>query len=57
LGGTGRQISEFQASLVYGVSFRTARTTHRNPVSNKQTNNNKNNNKNKNKKIKPRKSG
>jgi hypothetical protein len=33
LGGRGRWISEFQASLVYKVSFRTARaTTQRNPV-------------------------
>jgi hypothetical protein len=33
LGGRGRQISEFEASLVYRVSSRTARATHRNPVS------------------------
>jgi hypothetical protein len=42
LGGRGRQISEFKASLVYKVSSRTARDTQRNPVSknqNKQTNN------------------
>jgi hypothetical protein len=32
LGGRGRQISEFEASLVYRVSSRTARTTPRNPV-------------------------
>jgi hypothetical protein len=32
LGGRGRQISEFKASLVYRVSPRTARTTQRNPV-------------------------
>jgi hypothetical protein len=39
LGGRGRQISEFQASLVYRVNSRTARATQRNPVSkNKQTN-------------------
>jgi hypothetical protein len=31
-GGRGRQISEFEASLVYRVSSRTARTTQRNPV-------------------------
>jgi hypothetical protein len=40
LGGRGRRISEFQTSLVYKVSSRTARATHRNPVSknkNKQT--------------------
>jgi hypothetical protein len=36
LGGRGRQISEFKASLVYKVS---SRATQRNPVSkNKQTN-------------------
>ena len=29
----GRQISEFEASLVYQVSSRTARATQRNPVS------------------------
>jgi hypothetical protein len=48
LGDRGRQISELEASLVYRVSSRTARTTQRNPVSkqnktkqkqtNKQTN-------------------
>jgi hypothetical protein len=43
LGDRGRQISEFEASLVYRVSSRTARATQRNPVS-------KNKNKNKNKK-------
>jgi hypothetical protein len=32
LGGKGRQISEFEASLVYKVSSRTARATQRNPV-------------------------
>jgi hypothetical protein len=38
-GGRGRQISEFEASLVYKVSSRTARAILRNPVSkNKQTN-------------------
>jgi hypothetical protein len=36
LGGRGRQISEFEASLVYRVSSRTARATQRNPVSKKQ---------------------
>jgi hypothetical protein len=35
LGGRGRQISEFKASLVYRVSSRTARATQRNPVSKK----------------------
>jgi hypothetical protein len=44
LGGRGRRISEFEASLVYRVSSRTARTTQRNLVS-------KNKNKNKNKKL------
>jgi hypothetical protein len=39
LGGRGKQISEFKASLVYRVSSRTARATQRNPVSkNNQTN-------------------
>jgi hypothetical protein len=32
LGSRGRQISEFEASLVYKVSSRTARATQRNPV-------------------------
>jgi hypothetical protein len=55
LGGRDRRISEFEASLVYKVSSRTAKTIQRNPVSktpqktkpNKQTN----------KKIKNRKTG
>jgi hypothetical protein len=33
LGGRGRQISEFEDSLVYRVSSRTARAIQRNPVS------------------------
>jgi hypothetical protein len=33
LGGRGRWISEFEASLVYRVSSKTARATQRNPVS------------------------
>jgi hypothetical protein len=41
-GGRGRQISEFEASLVYRVSSRTARATQRNPVS-KKTNKTKQN--------------
>jgi hypothetical protein len=49
LGGRGRQISEFEASLVYKVSSRTARAIQRNPASknkkkkqtNKQTKKNK----------------
>jgi hypothetical protein len=32
LGGRGRQISEFKASLVYRVNSRTARATQRNSV-------------------------
>jgi hypothetical protein len=32
LGGRSRWISEFEASLVYKVSSRTARATQRNPV-------------------------
>jgi hypothetical protein len=35
LGGRGRQLSEFEVSLVYKVSSRTARATQRNPVSKK----------------------
>jgi hypothetical protein len=33
--GRGRQISEFKASLVYRVSFRTVTATQKNPVLNK----------------------
>jgi hypothetical protein len=44
LGGRSRQISDFEAGLVYKVSSRTARAMQRNPVS-------KNKNKNNNKKI------
>jgi hypothetical protein len=36
LGGRGRWISEFEASLVYRVSSRTARATQTNPVSKNQ---------------------
>jgi hypothetical protein len=36
LGGRGRWISEFEASLVYRVSSRIAKDTQRNPVSKKQ---------------------
>jgi hypothetical protein len=36
LGGRGRRISEFEASLVYRVSSRTARVIQRNPVSKNQ---------------------
>jgi hypothetical protein len=41
LGGRDRQISEFEASMVYRVSSRTARATQRNPVSEKQKTKNK----------------
>jgi hypothetical protein len=50
LGGRGRQISEFEASLVYKVSSRTARSIQGKPVS--KTNKQKTKNKNKNKKNK-----
>jgi hypothetical protein len=36
LGGRGRRISEFEASLVYRVSSRIARAIQRNPVSKNQ---------------------
>jgi hypothetical protein len=41
LGGRGRRISEFEASLVYKVSSRTARVIQRNPVSKKNQKTNK----------------
>jgi hypothetical protein len=44
LGGRGRWISEFEASLVYRVSSRTARAILRNPVSKKQKNKKQNRN-------------
>jgi hypothetical protein len=57
LGGRGRRISEFKASLVYRVSSRTARATQRNPVSKnqklKKKKRKKENNNNNNKKKKP----
>jgi hypothetical protein len=43
--GRGRLISEFEASLVYRVSSRTARATERNSVSKKQAKQNKTENK------------
>jgi hypothetical protein len=49
LGGIGRQISEFEASLVYKVSSRTAKAIQRNPVSKKK--NKKQKTKNKKKKM------
>jgi hypothetical protein len=36
-GGRGRWISEFEASLVYRVSSRTAKATQKNPVSKTKT--------------------
>jgi hypothetical protein len=41
LGGRGRWISEFEASLVYKVSSRTARAIQRNPVLKNKTKQNK----------------
>jgi hypothetical protein len=41
LGRQRQADSEFEASLVYRVSSRTARATQRNPVSKNQNNNNK----------------
>jgi hypothetical protein len=41
LGGRGRQISEFEASLVYKVSSKAARAIQRNPVLKNQNNNEK----------------
>jgi hypothetical protein len=46
LGGRGRRISEFEASLVYKVGSRTARDIQRNPVSIKQNQNKKQKQKN-----------
>jgi hypothetical protein len=51
-GGRGRQISEFEASLVYKVRSWTVRAIQRNPVLKNQ---NKNKNKNKKNKKKPKK--
>jgi hypothetical protein len=53
LGSRGRQISEFEASLVYRASSRTARTAQRNPVSKQNKTKNKNK-KTKNFKKKPK---
>jgi hypothetical protein len=47
LGGRGRQISEFEASLVYKVSSRTARAIQRNSVSKNKQNKTKPKNKKK----------
>jgi hypothetical protein len=43
LGGSGRQISEFKASLVYRVSSSTSRAIQINPVLKNQNNDNNNN--------------
>jgi hypothetical protein len=51
LGGRDRQISEFEASLVYKVSYRTDRAIQRNPCPEKTNKQIKTKNKNKNKKI------
>jgi hypothetical protein len=45
LGGRGRWISEFEASLVYKVSSRTARATQKNPVLKNKNKNKQNKNK------------
>jgi hypothetical protein len=45
LGSRGRWISEFEASLVYKVSSRTARAIQRNPVSKNKKNKTKQNKK------------
>jgi hypothetical protein len=42
LGGRGRRIFEFKASLVYRVSYKTARATQRNPVLKTKTENRQN---------------
>jgi hypothetical protein len=57
LGGRGRQISEFEASLVYKVSSRTARTIQKNPVSKNQKTKNKKNKKKETKKERKEKKG
>jgi hypothetical protein len=55
LGGRGRWISEFEASLICRLSSRKARATQKNPVSKKtkktKQNNNNNNNKNTKKEV------
>jgi spore germination cell wall hydrolase CwlJ-like protein len=55
LGGRGRRISEFEASLVYKVSSRTARATQRSPVSKTTTTKKKKKKRKKEKKRKERK--
>jgi hypothetical protein len=53
LGGRGRRLSEFEASLVYKLSSRTARAIQRNPVSKKQKPKTNQPNNNNNKSIAP----
>jgi hypothetical protein len=57
LGGRGRRISEFEASLVYRVSSRTVRAIQRTPVSKNKKQNTKHKTKKKKKKTvrRPRK--
>jgi hypothetical protein len=55
-GGRGRRISEFEASVVYKVSSRTARATQRKPVSKKKKKKQKKQNKTKQKKKNKRNS-
>ena len=55
MGGSGRRISEFEASLVYRVSSRTARATQSNPVSKKPKKKKKKKKKKKRKVIKKKK--
>jgi hypothetical protein len=55
LGGRDRQISDFEASLVYKVSCRTARAIQRNPVSKNQNQNQNQKQKQKQKQRKKRK--
>jgi hypothetical protein len=50
MGGRGRWISEFEASLVYKLSSRTARAIQRNPISKNQKPKTKKKQKQKNKK-------
>jgi hypothetical protein len=50
VGGRGREISDFEASLVYKVNSRTARAIQRDPVSKKKTKKQKTENKKQNKK-------
>jgi hypothetical protein len=55
LGGKGRQISEFEASLVYKVSFRTTRATEKPCLEKPKKQNKTKQNKTKNTKRKPKK--